>query len=235
MIQIETFPTPNPQSLTFDIKGDKKHGLHKSIVNSLRRTLLSSIPSIAFRTLIDDSDIKIVKNTTSLHNEFMLHRISMMPLYLDPKIYNKQYLFYLNVEESSESPIKTVTAFDFQIFPLKKDVVPEEITEMKLSDYQMDSPLSDKEKASIFRPFSFKGKDSYCIITELKQSSSLQKQALELYGVPSLSFGYEDVRWQSVSRSSYMFKKNDELPPEKQLISAEPDVLVRKIDLKDWF
>lgn len=211
MIQIETFPSDNKQSLTFDIKGDTETGLHKSIVNAIRRTLLSSIPSVAFRTLIDDSDIRIVKNTTSLHNEFMLHRISMVPLYIDPQSFKKQYLFYLNVSESPDSPIRIITCSDFQIYPLKPDINPDDITDLQLNNYDMDSPLSDEEKKQIFRPFSFKQKDSYCILTELKQSGSSQKQELELYGVPSVSYAYEDARWQSVSRASYMFKKNDEL------------------------
>ena len=71
------------------------------------------------------------------------------------------------------------------------------------------------------------GKDSYCILTELKQSGSSQKQALELYGVPSKSFAFEDARWQSVSRASYMFKKNDDLfqsvVKEKISIQKIPD------------
>lgn len=211
MIEIETFPTDNKQSLTFDIKGDTENGLHKSIVNGIRRTLLSFIPSVAFRTLNDDLDIRIVKNTTSLHNEFMLHRISMIPLYIDPEDYKQQYLFYLNVSESPDSPIRTVTASDFQIYPLKQDIDPNEIKELQLSNYNMETPLSEEQKKSIFRPFSFRGKDSYCIITELKQSGSSQKQELELYGVPSVSYAYEDARWQSVSRASYMFKKNEKL------------------------
>ena len=49
-------------SLSFDIKGNPVFGLHKSIVNSIRRTLLSAIPTVGFRTEINDSDIKIIKN-----------------------------------------------------------------------------------------------------------------------------------------------------------------------------
>ena len=67
-------------SITFDIKGEKDKGLNKSIINSLRRVLLSSIPSIGFRTEMNNTDIKILKNTTPLHNEFILHRIAMIPL-----------------------------------------------------------------------------------------------------------------------------------------------------------
>ena len=39
-------------SIVFDIKGDQENGLNKSIINGIRRVLLSSIPSIAFRTVL---------------------------------------------------------------------------------------------------------------------------------------------------------------------------------------
>ena len=58
----------NNNSLTFEIHGDPKYGLDKTIVNGLRRTLLSSIPSVAFKTDRGDSDITIITNNTSLHN-----------------------------------------------------------------------------------------------------------------------------------------------------------------------
>ena len=106
-------------SLSFDIKGNQVFGLHKSFVNSIRRTLLSAIPTVGFRTDINDSDIKILKNNTSLHNEFLLNRIALIPLYIDPQTYKKQYLFKLSVINSVESPITSITANDFQIYPLK--------------------------------------------------------------------------------------------------------------------
>ena len=95
-------------NITFDIKGEKDKGLNKSIINSLRRVLLSSIPSVGFRTEMENSDIKILKNTTPLHNEFISHRIGMIPLYIDPKNYKKDYLFKLKVESSSEVPLVKV-------------------------------------------------------------------------------------------------------------------------------
>ena len=50
-------------SIVFDIKGNEEEGLNKSVINSLRRTLLSSIPSVGFRTEMKKTDIKIIKNT----------------------------------------------------------------------------------------------------------------------------------------------------------------------------
>jgi len=219
-----------PNSINFDIKGDSNVGLDKSIINALRRTLLSSIPSVSFRTEINQSDIIIEKNNTSLHNEFLLHRIALLPLYINPIDYNKQYLFYLNVE-NVEQPVKTITAGDFQIFPLKENIDPDLIKKINKTDYDLENPLSDKEKNAIFRPFKFKNKNSYCILTELKNNNSSIKQNLELYGVPRVSFGYENARWQSVSCAAYSFKKNNDLF-EKVL---EEKIITENVEDKDEF
>ena len=87
-------------SIQFDIQGNPDMGLDKSIVNSIRRTLLTSIDTVGFRTDINNSDIVVVENNTSLHNEYLLHRISLIPLYIDPDTYQKNYLFYLKVSSN---------------------------------------------------------------------------------------------------------------------------------------
>ena len=61
-----------PNSIVFDIMGNKEKGLNKKYSKPLRRTLLSSIPSVGFRTEMNKTDIKIVKNTSPLHNEYIL-------------------------------------------------------------------------------------------------------------------------------------------------------------------
>lgn len=199
-----------PNNIAFDIKGDSEIGLDKTIVNAIRRTILASIPSVSFRTDIDQSDIIIEENNTSLHNEFLLHRFAMLPLYINPLECKKNYLFYLNVE-NNDQPIKTITANDFQIFPLKENIDPDLIKEINKNDYDLENPISDKEKNDILRPFKFKGKNEYCILTELKNTNSETKQNLKLYGVPRVSYAYENSRWQSVSCCTYSFKKNNEL------------------------
>ena len=85
-------------SLEFEIKGNNDYGFDKTVINGLRRTLLSSIPSVAFRTERDNSDLIVLKNNTSLHNEFILHRLSLIPLYIDPDVFKKGLLFHLKVE-----------------------------------------------------------------------------------------------------------------------------------------
>jgi DNA-directed RNA polymerase alpha subunit/DNA-directed RNA polymerase subunit L len=194
-------------SLNFDIKGEREFGLDKSVVNSLRRVLLSGISTVAFRTEVKDSDIVVVRNDTSLHNEFLIHRIGLIPLYFNPDEFSKQFLFYLKVDGDPENPIKTVYANDFDIYPLNKHIDSKDLKEIKLEYYDLSKPLDEKEKEKIFRPFEFKNEKNYCMITELKSKDS----SLELYGSPSVSYGYEDSRFSAVSCSAYSFKKDDAL------------------------
>ena len=141
-------------TLNFVINGSNEYGLDKSIVNSLRRTLLSEIPCIAFRVEEGSKkDIIMELNNTSLHNEFLMHRLSMIPLYLDPETYEKQYLFYLNVKHESAHPFKFVTTDDIKIFPLKNGVEPSD--NIDIDDYDLQKPMSKQEHKEIFRPFKF--------------------------------------------------------------------------------
>jgi DNA-directed RNA polymerase subunit L/DNA-directed RNA polymerase alpha subunit len=59
-------------------------GVHPSLVNALRRLCLSAIPVVGFDdTYHDDTNenkINIHKNISSLHNEFIAHRISLIPI-----------------------------------------------------------------------------------------------------------------------------------------------------------
>mgnify|MGYP001430990411 CR=1 FL=1 len=109
--------------LTLRLSGNDKFGLDKSYINAIRRTCISSIPSIAFR--VDDNtdrDIIIRSNNTSLHNEYLIQRISLIPLYIDPNNYHKNYLFRLNIKHTSELPYQFITAEHFQIYELNDDL-----------------------------------------------------------------------------------------------------------------
>jgi len=174
-------------TLQFHISGSDEYGLDKSIVNSLRRTLLSEIPCIAFRVEEGtNKDIIMEVNNTSLHNEFLMHRLSMVPLYIDPEKYDSQYLFYLNVKHDSNHPFKFVTTDDIKIYPLKNGVTPGETID--LDNFDMNKPLSKNEHNEIFRPYEFRGKQYPILITELKATDSEDTfQELICYGIPSIS------------------------------------------------
>jgi len=234
----DIIPTSSDNKLQFEIHGNPEHGFDKTIVNAIRRILLSSIDTYAFRTDYDKSDIKIEKNNTSLHNEFILDRIGLIPLYIDPLMVKNnplKYLFELNFKHNNLNPISIVTAENFKIYELKKSIANSSdyenglINKIDKDNYDLDKPLSDKIKQQIFRPYLNK---YYSIIIETKSTNSDDNvQELELYGSPSVSIAKEDARWQSVSCATYSYKINED--SLKQAIQDK--ILIENIDNKEEF
>ena len=200
---------------TIEITGDYNQGLHVSIINGIRRTLLTSVPSVAFRK----DDIKIITNNTSMHNELLQQRIGLIPLYIDPENYNKNYLFELNIKNTISEPFLQITSEDFNIYPIKKNVLEialqsgntKSLLNVDKENYE-SKPVSKEIKDNILRPFIYNKKKNYCLITELKSTNSDDNiQEIQLYGSPSLSIAMEDARWQGVSNAVYEFKRDEEL------------------------
>ena len=160
--------------LSFNISGSESYGLDKSMVNCIRRTILTDIPTVAFR--VDENtkkDIHVNENTGSIHNEMILQRISLVPLYIDPQNYKNNYLFELKVKHDTDNTYKFITAEDINIYPLlpklqnqidnlEEDEVDSELEDLlntkNIDNYDFKNKLSQKQKENIFRPFVFKNK-----------------------------------------------------------------------------
>ena len=196
----------------------------------MRRVILSSIPTVAFRTE-DNSDFIIEKNNTSLHNEFLAHRISLIPLYIDPNDYQKDYLFELKVE-STDDPIISIYANNFNIYK-KNNNIKDENKSFNILNYDLENPLSDKEKEKIFKPFinPFTNEKEYCLITELKSTDV--KQSLHLYGSPSISYGYENSNGNVFHKYHIILKKMKKC--FQIFVKKKFDIECKKGNLeKDW-
>jgi len=223
-VDIINIKNKNDKSLMFEIKGNSDYGFNKSIINAIRRTLLTSIKTIAF----DENDIMIEENSGALHNEFLKSRIGLIPLYIDPIDFHKSYLFELIIDKF-DTPIVNVTADLFNIYELNKqtkdliesqslmgDIPDEENILIKLNKvskeyYNMDKKLSEKLKKEIFRPFSFNKKDNYFLITELKSTNSeFDNEKINLYASPSIGVSKEHARYNNLSTVVYSFKKDDD-------------------------
>lgn len=85
------------------------------IINSIRRIILSEVPMIGFygEDKEDEPTIKIIINNSPLHNEFMIHRIGLIPLHISENITenydDNDYEFELNVENKSSETINITT------------------------------------------------------------------------------------------------------------------------------
>jgi len=97
-------------------------GVNVSIVNGIRRILLSNIPTVVFRTFPyaeNKCDIKI--NTTRFNNEILKQRLSCIPIHItDLSIPLEQYLVKVHVKNDSDM-IEFVTTEDFKIINTTND------------------------------------------------------------------------------------------------------------------
>ena len=155
-----------------------------SLVNSIRRVILSEVPTVGFKMQsYEESDIKIIKNTSSLHNEFLLHRISEIPIFIentdtfDPS----QYTFELNVENTGTKIIKVTT---------KDIVVTDNNTREKL----------DSTKFFPADPIT----GNHILITKLKSNPNGDGEVFHFIAKASLGDGLEHAAFSPVSNVSYV-------------------------------
>ena len=117
--------TMNPQieliETVDDSFGFTLSGINVSLANAIRRTILSDIPLVVFRTTPNEQNkCKIIANTSRLNNEIIKQRLSCIPIHIrDTSDFPlKNFIMEVNVENNTDT-IMFVTTEDFTI----KDLV----------------------------------------------------------------------------------------------------------------
>lgn len=92
------------------------NGVNVSIANSLRRIILSNIPTYVFKTApYEENKAVIEKNTTRFNNEVLKQRLSCIPIHItDPKFPYETYEIEINKKNESNK-IEYITTEDFKI------------------------------------------------------------------------------------------------------------------------
>jgi len=91
-------------------------GINVSLANGLRRTILSDIDTVVFKTeTYADNKCSIYENTGRLHNEIVKQRLSSIPIYsTNLETLPGNYIMELN-EANDIDTIRMVTSADFKI------------------------------------------------------------------------------------------------------------------------
>lgn len=161
------------RDISFEIKD-----VDIAVINSLRRILLSEIPNVGFffnpDDFSDDKDIKIIHNDSPLHNEFMQHRIALIPINVNTdELENwndSEYSFRIEKTNNTNSLMSVYTS-DFKVYD-KNNVLQEKL-------------------ASRWFPPDLISKD-HILITKInpKDKSSLHIEAKATLGTPKISSSY---------------------------------------------
>lgn len=154
-----------PKRLQFTIKD-----VDPAYPIAIRRIILSEIPNVAFSfdTFdIENRDIQIHENTGVLHNEFIAHRLSLVPLCFDENEINefdpKKYKFVLKKKNTTPYVI-TATTQDIDIYD-EKDVKVSEAFRNKIfppSDITKHFILLTKLKPNLYDTANGEGLDFEC-------------------------------------------------------------------------
>lgn len=98
-----------------------------AIINAVRRVMLSELPNVAVRfnagdieKALTESDIEFIENTTCLHNEFLGHRISLIPIHIEEdeleNYDSEKYTFVINIHNQTHEVLyvttKDIVAYD---------------------------------------------------------------------------------------------------------------------------
>ena len=156
-----------------------------SIVNSIRRVILSEIPQIGFYfDAYDNSDVNVISNSSPIHNEFLAHRISLIPLHCSDDMDLDQlckYRYIIN-ETNETNKIKTITSQHIKVFDEDNNQVSSNMIETL---FPKNPVLKEK------------GIDSYIVITSLtpcvNKPTTVHIDAKASFGIPKTSICYSCV------------------------------------------
>ena len=200
---------------------------NNSFANAIRRTCLSDVETLGFKTEpFEESNVNIIENTSSLHNEFLAHRIGMIPIYFQnlDSFDTSKYRFILE-EQNKTSKTIDITTKNFKVLDLE-------------SNNQLDTDL-------FFPPNRNTGE--YILITKLKPNPGGEGEKIKIEAVATKSSGQINSRWSPVSKAVFNNKIDPGIAEEKLaefikkeeaikgalLSSKEKKVLINRFDINE--
>jgi DNA-directed RNA polymerase subunit L len=169
-----------------------------SYANAVRRTILSDIPIVVFKTSpYEENKSNIIENTTRLNNEIIKQRLSCIPICIqDLTIPIEDYMLEIDVENKTDTIIY-ITTKDFKILNTKTNKY-----------------LDESDLRKIFPPYiPPTGKGEYYIdFVRLrpKISDEILGEKLKLTCKFSISTSREDSMFNAIATCSYGFTPNEE-------------------------
>jgi len=183
-------------------------GVNVSLANGLRRTIMSDIPMVVFRTApYGENRSTILTNTTRLNNEILKQRLSCIPIHINnlKEFDSTKYYMELNVENLSDTTM-VVTTKDFVV---------------KSTD--TGKPVSDADNKKIFPSDSYTGDYIDFVRLRPRISDEIPGEKIHLTCEFSIGSAKEDGMFSAVATCAYGFTVD----------TKEQDVMLNK-KRKDW-
>ena len=195
------------------------------LANSLRRIILSDIPTVVFKTFpYSESKVNIITNTSRFNNEILKQRIGCIPIHIsDSNFPIEEYSIELDINNNTDNTI-TVTTKDF-----------------KIKNITSDKYISDSAVRQIFPPDPITGDFIPICRLRPKFSDNIDGESLSLVANLSYCNAKEDGMYNVVSTGAFaatmdVVKANDKWNDiEKEL--TQKSLSKEEIDFEksNWF
>jgi DNA-directed RNA polymerase subunit L len=168
-------------------------GVNVSLANALRRTILSDIPVVVFKTApYEENKANIIANTSRLNNEILKQRLSCIPIHInDLTMPLNNYLLEVNVENQTDTKMYVTT----ENFKIKN---------LTTNDY-----LSQKDTRNIFPPDDQTGYFIDFVRLRPRISDEIPGEKIHLTCEFSISNAKADGMFNVVSTCSYGYTTDD--------------------------
>ena len=218
--RIENVSEDNNDTLTFTLSG-----VNVSIANAIRRTILSNINTVIFRTApYEENKANIMVNTSRLNNEILKQRLSCIPIHItDLEMPLQNYIMEVNVENLTDT-IVFVTTKDF-----------------KVKNLTTNEYLSEKDTRKIFPPNELTAYFIDFVRLRPKISDEIPGEKIHLTCEFSIGNAKEDGMFNVASTSAYGLTPDavriEEILGKKMQQWRDESVDEQNIKLKkkDWF
>jgi DNA-directed RNA polymerase subunit L len=183
--KVELNSKHNDEMLLFTLSG-----VNVSLANAIRRTILSDIPLIVFRTTPHEQNkANIMANTSRLNNEVLKQRLSCIPIHIkDVENFPlKNYQLEVNVENITDTTMYVTTEH------------------FVINDLVTGKPLSEDKNREIFPANDYTGYFIDFVRLRPKISDELPGEKIHLTCELSVGTAKEDGMFNVVSTCSYGF------------------------------
>lgn len=210
LTQINNVPT----KISFEL-----NNIPIQLANSLRRIFSARIPTVAFDDTWDDDierrSIIINKNTSGLHNEFLSHRLALLPLNMNHETLQISTQFNINTGKRNFNFI----ADTIPIFELKKknnistksQLDKNGMLNVYTTDFVIQNSSYDINQFFLPDPHILPPFNPNIIIDKLRNNLNNEDDGEELDVIckPTIGYGWINARYDPTGTVTYSFKTDE--------------------------
>jgi DNA-directed RNA polymerase alpha subunit/DNA-directed RNA polymerase subunit L len=198
-----------------------------SLSNAIRRISLSEIPNVAFY----EKDINVLENKSELHNEFIAHRASLLPIYRDArfKIVSKMNkttgfrenvfeidsiipTFVLNEHNTDDFTINThyrdVFSNQFRVFQKSLKVLDRDYEDEDGKVVEEVEDVQELDIANFFKPDYFTGEYVHFYVLKSNPNNEMKGQKLHLEAHPTVGIAKKHASYSPVGAVAFKYEED---------------------------